>query len=454
MKLFFSITIIGFMILSSSCKKYLDVKPDAQLVVPTTLEDLQGILDDALVMNKSGSPSLVESYADDYFLSDNTWQSLSTKDQEIYKWSLSKYIFQNDWGLSYIPVYSANLCLERLSKMKENSTQQQEWNNIKGSALFFRSYSFLNLCWEFAKAYDNTTADTDLGIVLRTTTDFDVPSKRASVKDCYEKILKDTKEAAALLPDVPFHPMRPSKAAAYGLLSRAYLSMRQYDSCLKYANLCLQINDKLVDLNGDEDINGSISGRVPFKPFNKEMIFYFEMNRNSAVLHMYYYSDIDSTLYNSYDSSDLRTIAFFKPDNNYHTFKGSYASNMNVLFTGIATDEIYLMAAECYARMGNITEAMNTLNHLLEKRYATGTFTPATAANKDEAVNKVLSERRKELLLRGLRWMDLKRLNKEGRNIVLKRIINGEVFLLPANDPRYNLPLPDDIIKLTGMQQN
>lgn len=453
MKIFLTITFIGFIIVSFSCKKYLDVKPDTRLVVPSSLADLQGILDDALEMNKSGSPSLMESSADDYFLSDNTWQSLSTNDQEIYEWKLSKYNYQNDWGLCYIPVYNANLCLERLAEVKQTPANQKEWNNIKGSALFFRSYSFLNLCWEYGKSYDKATAASDPGIVLRTTTNFNVPSKRATLGDCYEKLLNDTKAAAALLPDISIHPMRPSKAASYGLLARAYLSMRAYDSCYKYASLCLEIKNDLIDFNGDENINGTIAGRVPFIPFNKEMIFYNEMNRHT-VLHMYYYGHIDSALYNSYDSTDLRAVAFFRPDNGYHIFKGSYASSQNVLFTGIATDEIYLMRAECSARMGDITRSMDVLNQLLEKRYATGTYTPATALKEDEAINMVLAERRKELLLRGLRWMDLKRLNKEGKGIVLKRILGGRVFLLPPNDKYYALPLPDDLIKLTGMQQN
>jgi len=453
MKQYIKIVFVILIFTQTSCKKYLDIKPDAQLVVPTTLDDLQGLLDDALKMNQSGSPAVTESSSDDYFLSDNTYNSLSTNMQEIYIWNLKIYNFANDWSLCYVPVYNANLCLERLGQINETPTNQNEWNNIKGSALFFRSYSFLNLCWEYSKAYDNETAGSDLGIVLKTSTDFNIPSQRASVKDSYSKILDDTREAAQLLPDNPIHVMRPSKAAAYGLLARAYLSMRQYDSCFKYANLCLQIKHDLIDLNGDDDLNGDISGLVPFKPYNKEMIFYYEMNRN-VVLHMYYYGHIDSTLYNSYDTNDLRHEAFFMPDNGYGIFKGSYSSSPNVLFTGLATDEIFLIRAECFARMGNTADAMNDLNYLLEKRWRTGTFIPLTASDGIDAIQKILLERRKELLLRGLRWMDVKRLNKEGANISFKRIIAGQTFSLLPNDDRWALPLPDDIIKLTGMPQN
>ena len=50
--------------------------------------------------------------------------------------------------------------------------------------------------------------------------------------------------------------------------------------------------------------------------------------------------------------------------------------------------------------------------------------------------------------------MDIKRLNKDGAGITLKRVINGETFLLPPNDPRYAVAIPEDVIATTGMQQN
>jgi hypothetical protein len=48
-------------------------------------------------------------------------------------------------------------------------------------------------------------------------------------------------------------------------------------------------------------------------------------------------------------------------------------------------------------------------------------YIPITAGSSDEASQLILQERRKELLFRGLRWIDIKRLNKEGAGIVLKR---------------------------------
>jgi len=71
-----------------------------------------------------------------------------------------------------------------------------------------------------------------------------------------------------------------------------------------------------------------------------------------------------------------------------------------------------------------------------------------------DALQKVLTERRKQLVMRFVRWMDIKRLNKEGASITLKRIINGQLYSLPPNSNLYALAIPEDVIVLSGIQQN
>ena len=182
------------------------------------------------------------------------------------------------------------------------------------------------------------------------------------------------------------------------------------------------------------------------------MQFYNIINQPNYASIDPYYARVDSLLYSSYASDDLRKEAFFYQSFPGYTFKGSYSPYQ--LFTGIATDEVYLMRAESYARLGDKDAALSDLNTLLVKRWRTGTFVPVAASTANEALGIILIERRKQLLFRNLRWMDIKRLNKEGANIVLKRIISGETYLLQPNDNKYALSLPADIINMTGMQQN
>ena len=449
----FTITILFIF----SCKKYLDKRPDLSLVSPVTLTDAQALLDYSTKMNRNATPSSIEASADDYFLLSSSYNSYYQALQDAYVWKNYHDNFPNDWSSCYQPVYVANYYLELTSKIKENDANRSLWENVHGSALFYRSYYFLELLMTYTKAYDEATSKKDLGIPLRQTSDFNDRSVRADLQDCYDLITTDLKSASDELPGLPAHVQRPSACAAYGLLARTYLLMNQFDSALKYANLSLSIKHDLMDYNmtpcSDCDITGSItSSSNVFKKYNSETVFYTEMNGNITT-HSASRALIDTTLYASYADDDLRRTAFFTASNGYHKFKGSYTRS-STFFTGITTAEMYLISAECYARLNDVDNAMEQLNTLLLNRISSGNFIPVTASDQADALNTILEERRKELIFRGLRWSDIKRYNEMGASITLRRIIDGVTYTLAPNANYYALPLPDDIIRITGMQQN
>jgi hypothetical protein len=198
-----------------------------------------------------------------------------------------------------------------------------------------------------------------------------------------------------------------------------------------------------------------VNGFYPFRREHPETVFYSTMNFYIWLAHpLIGGARADSTLYAEYAANDLRKTVFFTQAGSYQRFKGNYAGDF-ALFSGMATDELYLTRAECHARTGNLAAALQDLNILLEKRMITGTFIPVTAVSAAALLPVILLERRKELLCRGsLRWMDIKRLNKENAGIVLQRAIQGESFTLLPNDKRYALPLPTDVIETSGMEQN
>lgn len=433
-----------------SCKKYLGEKSDKSLVTPNTLSDLKALLDNNYIMNANTS-GFGETCADDYFMLPVDYNSLDGNSQKAYTWNLKKYDNGGDWASEFDVIFNANYCLDELKQIEKTPTNVSEWNEIKGSALFYRAYYFLNLLWDYGKAYDQDSSKKDLGIVLRLSSDNTIPSVRATVADCYDQIIKDLNQAAGLLPDKPVHPMRPSKAASYGALARTYLSMRIYDSAYKYSNETLQIQSDLLDFNGS-DVDPT--SYVPFQPFNKEVIFYSTQSGNFGSK-TFFVASIDTNLIASYDSNDLRLSVYFFPYlASYYSFKGNYSAALYPNYSGISTDEMILIRAECEARKGAVPDAMNDLNSLLVKRYQTGTFTPLVINDQKEALGRILLERRKELLMRGLRWIDIKRLNKEGEQITLVRKIGDQTYTLRPNDDYYALPLPADIIRITGMKQN
>jgi hypothetical protein len=443
------------------CKKYLDEKSNNSIGTIGKIADLQAIIDNWQVVNFQTFPSYPEASADDYFLTDQEHfynNGSGAKGQAAYTWQyfIQTYENVNDWAKAYVPVNLANICLDNIDQFPKTPTNNLEWNNVKGSAYFIRAFNFLNLVWTYAKAYDPITSVNEPGIALRLNNDINEPTVRSSVQQSYRQIIDDARQATNYLPDIAKHPLRPSKAAAYGLLARAYLSMRIYDSALLYADNCLSIRKELIDYNGDADIVNPInSGNSPFRLYNKETIYYAD-NNLSLLNYLIQSGNVDTVLYNSYENNDLRKLAFFtSKTNGYHKFKGNYTQTDYSLFGGLTTAEMYLIRAEAFAREGKITEAMGDLNTLKRKRWNAATaYKTITATSTKEAIDIILFERRKELVFRGLRWADIKRLNKEGLGIVPQRKISAKLYSLPPNSDRYALPIPQDIIELTGMKQN
>ncbi len=433
----------------TGCEKFLSEKPDQKLVIPKTLDDYQSILEISRVTEYD--PISWERCTDNYFITDASWLSLTSEyDRRAYTWS-KELLFErgnnNEWGYLYDNIYRANIVIHGLDNYKEDRTVSQ-YAQLKGDAYFVRGRSFFNGLQIWAKAYDATTAATDLGIPLRLDADINKPTVRASVKEGYERVLSDLKTAAEHLVTHPLHVVRPSLPAAYALIARTYLAMRMYDSVYRYTNLGLQYKAELLDFNSITNPNAT----YPVAPFNVEVVYHSFMT--SAVILGASRARIDTTLYKLYDENDWRKVVYCRPQGDgYFSFRGNYTGHAGA-FSGIATSELYLMRAEANARIGNVTAAMDDINKLMAKRWKTGTWINKTAATKEEALAVVLTERRKELIMRGLRWMDIKRLNKEGYNISLKRIIQGVEHVLPPNDSRYALPIPEDVIEMTGIQQN
>lgn len=439
---------IGIVISLASCERFLDVKPNKALAVPNKLQDLQALLDDNSVINSSGI-SAAEVSADDYYVTDAAWNSIT---QEVYRrmyvWE-KDYIFlasANDWFRSYRIIYSANIVLDNLAEIRPTLSNQEELNNVKGQALFLRAKQFFQNVLLWSKIYDENTAREDLGIPLRVIQDFNVESVRPSVEATYRQIINDLREAMDLLPNMPVAKTRASLPAAYGLLGRVYLAMGNYDSCYHFTDLALKIENRLIDYNTEIDQGAA----QPFPQFNKEVIMDGYMQR-PAILYQNIML-VDSVLYGFYETGDVRKKVLFQ-DNQDGTFgfKGSYSLG---LFDGISVNELYLMRAECHVRLGEIGAALNDLNTLLSHRFEHRSFTPVDITDPYELLQTILNERRKELLFRGIRWMDIKRLNRDGAGIDLVRYIGGKRYELLAKSSRFALPIPELVIERSGMQQN
>jgi SusD family. len=442
-------------ILCSGClkKERLNEPPVSNFRTPTTLDDLQMLLEDNTVNNTS--PEMGELSADNYYLSPLSALLATTIEYNTYTWS--KDIFMGmggiaDWMDPYKQVYNSNVILKTLKGITRTTANSVQFNTVKGSALFLRGYAFYNLAQLFILPYDEQTAASDPGLPLRLSDNVLEVSVRSTIKETYERILADITEAENLLNnevDIN-HPNRPSKPAAMALLSRTYLSMGKYDSAGIYADRCLNLYNKLLDYN-----TLSTNSNYPFRTANPEILFYNEIPKSNILRALIAKGTIvDSTLYTSYSTDDLRhSLYFVLTSELMPTIRSSYTGT-TLLFSGLATDEVYLTRAECLARAGDVAAALHDLNTLLQNRYKKDAFTPINASNAGNALQIILQERRKELAFRNTRWTDIRRLNKEGKGIHLKRMVNNIKYELPPNDKRYALPFPPDVIAMSGMPQN
>ncbi|MCR6720265.1 MAG: RagB/SusD family nutrient uptake outer membrane protein [Chitinophagaceae bacterium] len=440
-----------FWLACSGCTKFLDKKSDQRLSTFRTVADLQSLLDDEfrLPMN---FPSAPEVGADNLTMTNDAFNGMVDVERNRFIWA-PDFVFNtetlNEWGLVYRVVNVANVVLDNVDNVTDDSGDEVARKTLRGHAYFFRGYCFMKAADVWCKAYHPDSSKSDLGLPLRLNANFLEPSVRSSLMETFQQIEHDLIQAADLLPVTNLNPIRPSKPAAFGALARLYLLMGNFEKAGKYADSCLALHNTLMDYNvhGGEIKPAEI---YPFRRQNSEVIFDSGSDGSGTSL---YRGKVDTAFYNSYSDDDWRKTLFYRKENDSTAlFRGTYMGGP--YFSGITTGEMYLVRAESYGRTGKIHTALNDVNFLLSNRYKTGTYTEFSSSDATIVINYILEHRRKELAFRMLRWSDIKRLNRLGYDIVQKRRLNGTWFVLNPNDPRYAMALPEIVIQRSGMLQN
>lgn len=448
-------TTIGFYLLLifislsvCSCKEYLDVKPDKKLAIPYTGDDLQAILDYISKINDL-NPGLAEIASDNFFLPYENWQGIiQEENRDSYLW-LKTPVHNSYWSYIYQKIYYVNTVLDYINKVTYKDEKEKQ--HIYGSALFVRGMAFHKLAEVFAVPYDKATAEDRLGVVLKLSSDINENVERSTLEQTYLQIKEDlSRSVNKLSASMPEYPTRASKAAAYSALARYYLSMREYRQAGVYADSCLSIKNDIVDYNTIEK-----NKPYPFELYNKEVVYHTRSYpfRNLSEEN----ARVDTVLYNLYSSYDLRKEMFFtKQADGYYSFTGDYSLSSIEKFDGITTAEMLLIQAETKARAGKIEEAKQVLINLLKNRYSDNTDIndlkiPIT---QNELVDFVLLERQKELIGRGQRWSDIRRLSFD-TELTLTRVLNNKTFQMKSENIRdFAFLLPSVVIERSSIKQN
>jgi hypothetical protein len=509
-KLFYITSIFLFILVCTSCKKYLDVKPSkGTSVVIQSTSDLNALLENFNTFYLESNNTAINGTDDDGFsalLYDAKPSFFSIPTIEFTLWDktdlanrdVSSYAGLNFWSNEYAKIFVANLVLENVDKVTGTS---QDKANLKADASFIRAYSY----WELANTYCLPYTDgnkNEPGLPIKTTPDYNVPA-RSTLAATYQQIASDL--AAALKTTIPLvqngisRHWRANTAAVNGFAARYYLNLNDYINALKYANLSLAEYSTLVDYNSDMRYGTSSTVSidqgtpnaktvtlqfpythdrdVSYNPTDalawKEFLYYRVLNNTT----LWYIPSQD--LLNLYDQqNDLRYKYHYvqgysykkgltKPSYNYPGYVFFYEDKMP---EGPTVAEMMLIKAECLARTGDLGGAMSTINVLHSKRMVTGTA-PLAAATQDQVITTILQERRREIPF-AQRWYDIRRFNSNSYAsddvpVVSKTfypytpsaVLNTQPtqpYTLPANSRRFASPLPQtDVTSSNGaIKQN
>lgn len=447
-KIFTIYSCVILIILTSCSKEWLEKKQDIKLIVPTTLNDFDLLLNTSAFEQDGRGSTETGSDEADYTLAQ--FNALPFPFQRnLATWTVTEFeqlsTNQNEWNIAYNQIQVCNVVLTGLDKIVRDENNKELYDRIKGTALYHRSRQFLNLAMTFCKYYDARSSTSDLGIPLKLTDDIEEPIFRSTLEETYQRIVQDLIIASEILPIEKLSATHIAKGGAFALLARSYLYMDNFRDAKNAADSSYKYHNYIEDYNA---LNPAASR--PLNIQSKEM--HIPLSPRMSVGYATV-GRINQDLYNSYDDNDLRKVLFFKKETDgRYSFKGHYRA---ALFSGTSTPEILLIGAESRARLGDSKGAIHQLNILLEKRFKTGQFVPYDAGTANKTLDVILSERRKELLTRCLRWQDLKRLNRDPRYAkTLTRTIGEKTYSLPAGDPRYVLPIPQFIINFNGITQN
>lgn len=450
------VLLLVFGLMNCTQSDFLDVKPNSGILVPNTLEDVEKLLNNNIMQTISSGLSTIS--ADEYIIDEANWNALTTIERNASVWNQDIYEGEKgirDWSKPYEIIYYSNCALSVLDKLKVDKRDESKFSQLKGWSLFMRAYANYELLRVFCKSYDVTTAHKDLGIPLRTTPDIDVIMSRSSLEESYEFVLNDLLEASALLRTERNNNFsQPNRLAVFAFLARVFLDMGAYKEAEYYAESLLSGYNKLIDYNLI-DKNAS----TPFSTTHDEMLYRnmtnggYDLTSLGSLPRLYW---IDPDLIKLYEEGDLRiSIYFIHNGSGRYVMKRGYGGSGAYGFSGLATDEVWLIKAECLARRGENLEALKVLSDLLKNRYVKGKAPSVSILQaRGDVLMTIQEERRKELVWRSLRWSDIKRYNREGQSIRLIRKVGERTFELSPNDNKFVLPIPDDEIAFSGITQN
>ncbi|NJX16057.1 RagB/SusD family nutrient uptake outer membrane protein [Tamlana crocina] len=450
------IILVSFVLTGCTRDNFLDFQPKGK-VIPSKIEEFRALLDQ---VEPDPNVNFTQGFgthhdftiiaSDNYLLTEQVRASFGISPEEINLYLFKEQIStengdDNNWIRYYNQIYVANVVLEGL-KTVENGTPEAI-AEVKADASLQRAFAYFNLVNIYSVHYNPETADTDLGVPIRDGIELEgADFTRASVAEIYDLILNDINNNIEALPDLqPANlSFRPSKAGAYAFLARVLIYQAKYEEALEAANKGLALKNSLRDINNDPvDPRDANVLAYPLAVQDEQLIWFKDSGGFTLVTTPEFYGLYDDNDQRKKWFADARTYFFAEIDN--PVFVAHRANNnTNVSLT---TADLYLMRAECYARLGDIELANKDLNTLRVNRFKTGAYVPVDITDQDNLIAFVKDEIRREKAMSTLRIFDIKRYNRfDNANITVTHSFNGETVSIAPNSLNWALPIATNYI--------
>ncbi|MGQ1910600.1 RagB/SusD family nutrient uptake outer membrane protein [Marinifilum sp. RC60d5] len=492
---------IASVVLFASCDDFLNEPPNkSESVVPSTVEHLEFLLNDYTQFNAEENYDLIFG-SDDFGL----LTSLYDNNPSVYTMGNAHYA---TWDVEYLPVqedrgyysaewkkiFSANLVLEYLSEV---SGTDEDKLNLKAEAHFIRAYSYFQMVNTYCLPYATENMD-EMGLPIKASTSFEESAERVTLQETWDYILADLEEALKLNRDLElsgenYRTWRASAPAVNAFAARVYLVMNDYAKAQSYAQAALSGHDEMMDYNTDmsystipysvpdgaggtldvlfpmtNDAQGAAAIRMEWKE-----LYYFRFLYNG---HRNYWASPE--LLSLYDqANDLRykyhMVENYSYDRGLTIQYPAYIFFFDKIPSGPTVAEMLLIKSECQARLNQVAEAMTTVNLLRTKRIlntADASAINLSAGSQDEAIAKILEERRRELPFTQ-RFIDVRRFNNNSYaadDVVMTRQFypvgehvievskGAQTLTLDKKSRKFARPLPQSDIDVTQgvLEQN
>lgn len=458
------------LVFSSCSKSFLDQTPNNSVALPVAIKNdadmnaaMNGVYASLRAVSLYGRTLPVRGD----LMSDNCFLTTANSGRYL---AMNQYNMINTdgdangvWANAYAAIKNANLVINSPVTGNDNISQ------LKAEAYTIRALMHFELVRNFATPY--TVDATKPGIPIVLSFDQNALPARNTVKEVYKQIVADLTAAAANVKYTINNSMTFNSTGGTRTLNSSYVTKYAISALLAkvYQHMGDWANAKTAALdvvnNGGFTLTASGSLAAYWANANPrtdkvETIFEITSDANNnagndrlagiylpaAAPYNGSYGDVlaNASLYNLYSATDARkgliTVGTRAGQVSQAYICRKYTSNTTDYDDTkiLRYADVLLILAEAYYNLNDIANANLTLNKVATQRDPAFTGWTDTGT---QALENILTERRKELAFEGYRLWDLLRLQRTFTKVMDQDAPQNNLTVTPAN-PRLLLPIP------------